>query len=340
MDVLSWLLDSDPAIRWQALRDLTDAPADLQRAERARIAHEGWGARLLALRDPDGMWARGACFPGTAHLHRPDSSSADAQAQPAPSDESEPEPDPDYEPQPWTATYPTLDLLLEFGIDPDEPLMRETARLIAENCLWEHAGQRYFAGEVEPCINGRTLRQAHYFGHADDVEPIVERLLSEQLPDGGWNCWAEYGAKRSSFHSTICVLSGLLAHEQAGGGTDQVLQARHVGEEYLLDRHLFRRLSTGEVVKPAWLELSFPPQWHYDVLHALEHFRQAGGIPDPRLGEALDVVRSKRQPDGRWLLENTHPGAVHFELEDGDGAPSRWNTLRALRVLRWADAAA
>ncbi len=381
MDVLSWLLDSDPAIRWQVLRDLTDAPADEVASERARVAREGWGARLLDQRDQDGLWAQGACFPDTAHLHRQGNAAARAALvespnpaasdpvesarahitdQPAdigtaetapesaaatpdlqePTGPPEPGPDDEHEPQPWTATYPSLDLLLAFGVDPAEPRVRETTDLISQNCLWEHAGQPYFSGEVEPCINGRTLRQAHYFGHAEAVAPIVERLLSEQLADGGWNCWAEYGAKRSSFHSTICVLEGLLAHERAVGGSDQVRRVRNAGEEYLLERHLFRRLSTGEVVKPSWLELSFPTQWYYDVLHALEHFREAGGTPDPRLGEALDVVRSKRQADGRWLLENTHPGDVHFELEDGDGYPSRWNTLRALRVLRWADAAA
>jgi hypothetical protein len=338
MDVLDWLLDSDPSIRWQALRDLTDAPADQVTSERARVAEEGWGARLLALRDPDGLWAHGACFPNTADLHR---QAAEVHAVPpaaesdAPADE-----DPDERPgQPWTATYPTLDLLRELGIDPTHPVVRETTALVAVNCLWEEGGQPFFAGEVEPCINGRTLRLAHYYGHAEHADAIAARLLGEQLDDGGWNCEAERGSTRSSFHSTLSVLVGLLAHEQATGGTEHLHEARRTGEEYLLTRHLMRRLSTGEIVEPSWLDLSFPTQWYYDVLHCLEYFREVGAAPDPRLGEALDVVRGKRQPEGRWLLENTHPGARHFPLEDGDGQPSRWNTLRALRVLRWAESA-
>jgi hypothetical protein len=98
---------------------------------------------------------------------------------------------------------------------------------------------------------------------------------------------------------------------------------------------LFRRKSTGDVVDPAYLQFSFPTRWRFDVLRALEYFRAVGDPPDPRVNEAIALLRSKQQPDGRWLLENTHRGAVHFPLEDGDGRPSRWNTLRALRVLRW-----
>jgi hypothetical protein len=164
----------------------------------------------------------------------------------------------------------------------------------------------------------------------------VDRLLTEQLDDGGWNCEAENGSVRSSFHTTICVLDGLLEYECAGG-TTRVADARRRAEEYLLARNLFRRASTGEVVNPDWPRYSFPAQWHYDVLRALDYFRSVGGIPDPRLSEAVDQVRCKEQSDGTWLLENTHPGLVHFELDDGDGKPSRWNTLRALRVLRWYD---
>jgi hypothetical protein len=204
---------------------------------------------------------------------------------------------------------------------------------VREHCRWEHAGQAFFAGEVEPCINGRTVALGVYFGH--DVEGIVARLLGEQLEDGGWNCEAERGSVRSSFHTTINVLEGLLAHEQALGGTPESIAARRRGEAYLLERQLFRRRSTGDVVNPAWLHCSFPTRWHYDVLRALEHFRAAGDPPDRRVDEAMQVLRSRQQPDGTWLLENTHPGNVHVQLENGDGRPSRWNTLRALRVLRW-----
>jgi hypothetical protein len=308
--VLDWLLDSDPGIRWQVLRDLAGAPDEEVAAERARVATEGWGARLLAARGADGQWAGGACFPAAGW-------------------------DRDSEGQPWTSTLPTLELLRDLGLDPAAPQAAETVALVRENCRWEHDGQRFFDGEVEACINGRTAALGAYFG--EDVGGVVGRLLDEQLEDGGWNCWTEYGSLRSSFHSTICVLEGLLAYEQATGGSPELGAARGRGEEYLLDRRLSRRLSTGEVIDPSWWSFSYPPRWYYDVLRGLEHFRAAGGAPDPRLGEAVGVLLSKRQPDGTWLLENSHPGAVHVELEDGDGRPSRWNTLRALRVLTWHD---
>ena len=204
---------------------------------------------------------------------------------------------------------------------------------VRDHCRWEHDGQPFFEGEVEPCINGKTVVLGASFGQ--DVDGIVERLLGEQLEDGGWNCEAENGSVRSSFHSTICVLEGLLAHERATGGSAGSIAVRRRGEEYLLERQLFRRKSTGEVVEPDYLRFSFPTRWHYDVLRSLEYFREAGDPPDQRVDEAITVLRSKQQPDETWLLENSHPGAVHFALEDGDGRPSRWNTLRALRVLDW-----
>jgi hypothetical protein len=315
-DVVTWLLDGDPAIRWQVLRDLTDASADEVARERARVAGTGWGRRLLDLQS-GGQWAGGACFPGR--------------------DWRAPRPvvgDPDG--QPWTATLPTLRLLRSLGVDPADPAVRTAVHGVREHCRWEYAGEPFFEGEVEPCINGGAVAVGAYFG--EDVEGIVARLLGEQLEDGGWNCEAENGSTRSSFHSTMCVLDGLREYERAGGVL-AVSAAAQRGEAYLLDRGLFRRASTGAVVDPQWLQFSFPPQWHYDVLWGLEHFRSLGGTPDPRLADAVRQVRDKRQADGTWLLENTHPGLAHFELEDGDGRPSRWNTLRALRVLRWYDAA-
>lgn len=315
-DVTTWLLDTDPAIRWQVLRDLTDAPGAEVAAERARVAEAGWGKRLLDLQ-ANGQWAGGACFPGR--------------------DWRPPGPivgDPDG--QPWTATLPTLRLLRDLGIDPADPAVRGAVDGVRESSQWEHAEEPFFEGEVEPCINGGAVAIGAYFG--ENVDGIVSLLLAEELDDGGWNCEAEIGSTRSSFHSTICVLEGLLEYERAGG-TKPVADARQRGEEYLLARSLFRRASTGEVVDPDWLQFSFPAQWHYDVLRGLDYFRSADDIPDPRLSEAVEQVRAKQHPGGSWLLENTHPGLAHFELEDGDGRPSRWNTLRALRVLRWYDAA-
>ena len=309
MTVENWLLEGDPAIRWQVLRDLTEAPADDVAAERARVATEGWGARLLALRDPDGQWAGGACFPGTGW------------------DQSQPG-------QPWTSTLPSLDLLRLCGLDPGSAQARETVALVRENCRWEYDGSRFFDGEVEPCINGRTVAIGAYFG--EDVDGIVQRLLDEQLADGGWNCEAENGSTVASFDTTIGVLEGLLQYERAGRGDERVAEARRRGEEYLLERSLFRRRSTGEVAVPSYPEFSFPPQWHHDVLRALDHLRDAGGTPDSRLDEAVELVRGKQQPDGRWLLDRVHRGRIHFAFEEV-GEPSRWNTLRALRVLAWWD---
>lgn len=310
MDVVSWLLDSDPAIRWQVQRDLAGAgPAEVA-AERDRVATEGWGARLLAMQGDDGQWAGGACFPGGFNW-------ADLRFG-----------------QPWTSTLPVLELLWKFGVNPAAPVVQRAIAAVKAGCRWEHAGQRFFDGEVEPCINARVMAMAAYFG--EDGRPILERLLGEQLEDGGWNCEAENGSVRSSFHTTINVLEGLLQFERAEGPTESTTAARERGEAYLLERHLFRRKSTGEVADPAWLRFSFPVRWHYDVLRGLDYFRDANRR-DPRLEEAIELVRGRRQADGTWLLENTHPGAVPFALEPEDGQPSRWNTLRALRVLAWWD---
>jgi hypothetical protein len=309
MPVLDWLLDSDPAIRWQVLRDLVCADGQVVAAERARVATEGWGARLLSMQGDDGQWAGGACFPARSSNWR---GSNDG--------------------QPWTSTLPTLQLLHDFGVDPRSDVVRRAVELVRENCRWEQAGQPFFSGEVEPCINGRTVTLGVYFDQ--NVDGVVARLLDAQLDDGGWNCEMDNGSFRSSFATTINVLEGLLAYERATGGSAELIAARRRGEEYLLERSLLRRKSTGEIVNPAWLQFSFPIRWHYDVLRALEYFRAAGGRPDPRIDEAIDIVRSKQQADGTWLLENTHPGKVYFALED-DSRPSRWNTLRALRVLAW-----
>jgi hypothetical protein len=323
MTVLEWLLDSDPAVRWQVLRDLANAPPEVVVTERARVATEGWGAQLLALRDEDGQWAGGAYVPARRGGADEVQSSGDHTD------------DGGEEAQPWTATTYSLLLLRDFGVDPQDDQVRETVALVSNHCRWEEGGQRYFDGEVEPCINGMTVALGAYFGQG--VDGVVARLLDEQLEDGGWNCWAAYGSRRSSFATTINVLEGLLAHERSRGGSAETVAARRRGEEYLLERRLFRRKSTGEIVEPDWLQFSFPTRWHYDVLRALEYFRSSGDDPDPRIEEATALLRSKQQPDGSWLLEHTHPGEVHFVLEDGDGQPSRWNTLRALRVLRWYD---
>ena len=307
MEALDWLLDSDPAIRWQVLRDLTDATPGEVQSERARVATRGWGARLLGLQDEYGQWDGGTSFPTQF-------------------DESEPG-------QPWTATTYSLLLLRDFGLDPRSEKARRAVGLVRDNSRWEEGNQPFFEGEVEPCINGMAVALGAYFG--EDVDGVVERLLGEQLADGGWNCEAERGSVRSSFGTTINVLEGLLEHEHATGGSPESTAARKRGEEYLLERGLLRRKTTGELIDGDWLEFSYPTRWFYDVLRGLDYFRAVGTSPDERIAEAVEVLRSKQQPDGTWLLENTHPGRIHFVLEDGDGRPSRWNTLRALRVLGW-----
>ncbi|MFF1573638.1 hypothetical protein ACFVWR_12870 [Leifsonia sp. NPDC058292] len=297
MDVTEWLLDSDPAIRWQVLRDLTDASPDVVAAERARVATEGWGAALLAEQDPEGTWDGDVFFP------------------------------------PWTSTLNTVQLLHDLGIDPQSPETRRAIDLVARNVHWqeEFGSNLYFDGEVEACINGRVFAAGAYFGHPSTV--LRDRLVGERLADGGWNCYVP-PSERSSFNSTICVLEGLLEYETAVGATAETTEARRTGEQYLLDRGLLRRLSTGEIVDEDWTKLSFPVYYSYDVLRGLEYFRAAGAEPDDRFAEAIALIEGKRDADGRWALEHTHEGKQWFEMEP-EGEPSRWITLRALRVLAW-----
>ena len=297
MDTLDWLLDSDPAIRWQAMRDLTDASPEAVAAERARIAHEGLGAEILASQGADGAW------------HRSDA--------------------PD-----WLPTLFTFQLLRATGVDRADAAVDAAVARLEAGFRWDESFGRkpFFEGEVEPCINGGALALGAYFGRPR--ESLARRLLGEQLDDGGWNCEAPKSV-RSSYHTTICVLEGLLEYERAAGSTPEIAAARRRGEEYLLARDLFRRRSTGEVANPAFLTLAFPPRYHYDVLRALDYFRAAGVRSDARMADAVQVVESRRQTDGRWLLDRAANEALAFPFMESVGEPSRWNTLRALRVLRW-----
>ena len=313
MNVVDWLLDSDPSIRWQVMRDVLHAPADEVAAERANVPTEGVGAELLALQANDGCWGGAAWNRG------------------------------------WNSTMHVLWLLRQLGLDPASTEARRAVGLVRDHVTWKGCGppecdaNPFFAGEVEPCINGQVATAGAYFG--EDVQGIVDRLLGEQLADGGWNCEAENGSTRSSFNTTICVLEALLAHERAGGETPELTAARLRGQEYLLERRLMRRRSTGEVIErdrksgAAWTRFAFPTWWHYDVLRGLDHLRDAGVAPDERVTEAIELVASKRDADGRWPLETRYPGVMPVEIDEGEGRPSRWNTLRALRVLRWYERA-
>jgi hypothetical protein len=312
--VVEWLLNSDPSVRWQVLRDLRGAPEPEYRAERAKVETEGWGARLLACEDDDGQWAGGAFAPRDFDFREWQEVG-----------------------QPWTATVFSLSQLREFGVDPSSDRIQRSVELIGANSHWEYAGEPYWEGEVEECINGRIVADGAYFGV--DVSHLAERLAGERLDDGGWNCERANGSVRSSFATTINVLEGLLEYERATGGTPQAHEARKSGEEYLLERNLFRRLSTGELADKQFLSFVHPNRWRYDVLRALDYFRSAaaltGAAPDPRLGEAVEHVRSRRTEDGTWLLDWSLPGRVWFDVDDGAGKPSRWVTLRAMRVLGW-----
>ncbi len=308
--VIDWLLDSDPSIRWQVMNDLSDEPADVVAAERSKVATEGWGAELISLQEVDGRWDGGTYRPGWV-------------------DESKPFFDA------WTATHFVLQNLREFGLDAASPEAATLNGSVRDNVRWDVNDAPYFQGEVEPCINGIALANGAYFG--EKVDDIAERLLEDQLGDGGWNCWAEYGAEVSSFHTTICVLEGLLEWELAGSVSTAIAAARRKGEEYLLERGLFRTRSTGQVIDPRFTMFSFPVRWYYDVLRALDYFRTTGAEADERIAEAVELVAKKGVKNGRWALENSHQGPTHLEMEGPDGFPSRWNTLRALRVLRWAE---
>jgi hypothetical protein len=308
MNVMEWLLDSDVAIRWQVMRDLTDAPAEAVAAERSRVAREGIAVEILDQQREDGTWRKG-----------------DDRA--------------------WLTTLFTMQMLRATGVDPADERVKAAVARLESGVRWndreegwelrpaETGGNTFFQGEEEPCINGGALAAGSYLGRP--TESLARLLVSEQLEDGGWNCEAPR-SKRSSFNTTICVLEGLLEYERAVGQTPEVSAALRRGEQYLLERGLFRRLSTGEVIDAKFLEFAFPPRYHYDVLRGLDYLRGAGVTPDERVADAVKIVESKRQADGRWLLDANYDETSGNASREAMGEPSRWNTLRAMRVLRWA----
>jgi len=308
---LKWLLDSDPAIRWQVMRDLTGEAPDAIAAERSRVATEGWGAQLLALQSPAGSWG------GSPRGWRND----------LPKDDRD-----------LLITLYSLALSKDLGLDPASKQARQMMRRVEKRLVFKRLNNRpYLQGETEPCINGRILGIGAYFKEPNDA--LASQLIDEQLEDGGWNCEAPRSL-RSSLHSTICVLEGLLDYERAGRKSSAVTNARKKAEDYLLKRHMFRSLRTGEVIDKRWLRFAFPTFWHYDVLRGLDYLRNAEIELDSRVREAVEIVIQRSHQNGRWPLNLVHPEHVPLQMETGAGRASRWNTLRALRVLRWFDNAA
>ena len=291
---IKWLLDSDPSIRWQVMRDLTGESPRAIDAERSRVATEGWGAELLARQSSVGHWGEGSKWD--------------------------------------LITTWSLVVLKDLGLEPNSKPARKMIDRVDKGLVFKPLSNRpYLLGETEPCINGRILGIGAYFKEPNDA--LANQLLDEQLEDGGWNCEAPK-SRRSSFHTTICVLEGLLQYERAGRKSATLTRARARAENYLLERRLFRSLRTGKVINKRWLRFSYPTFWHYDVLRGLDYLRDAGVQPDSRIREAIEIVIARRHQNGRWPLNLLHPEQIPLQMETGVGRASRWNTLRALRV-RW-----
>ena len=311
--VIRWLLDGDPAIRWQALRDLAGAAERTVERERRKVARDGWGVRLLAKQDADGRWASGLASDGGL-----------------------------YSPK-WISTTYTMLMLRDFGLPANNRQARKACTLLLDGGLQRDGGINYgiwakWTHRSETCVTGMILSILSYFEYEDSrVDTLVSHLLEQQMPDGGWNCRRSHGATHASVHTTISVLEGLRLYElHCGREVQEVRAAQRRGREFLLVHRLFRSHRTGEVIKPLFTRFSFPPRWHYDILRALDYFQAVEAPCDPRLAEAIDIVRNSQRKDGRWLLQHSYKGKTYFELERR-GAPSRWNTLRALRVLKWWD---
>ena len=313
---VQWLLDGDRAIRWQTMRDLTGATERKVERERRLVSREGWGARLLAKQGVRGRWAAGRA--SDSGLYSPK----------------------------WISTTYTLLTLRELGLPPTNLKVRRACRSLLDQGLQPDGGINYgtwarWVRRGETCVTGMVLSILAYFRCADErVNTLADHLLGQQMPDGGWNCQRSSGATHASVHTTINVLEGLHQYElNRGRRTRAIRAAQHRGREFLLVHRLFRSHRTGEVIKPAFTRFAFPPRWHYDVLRALDYFQAVDAPADARLVDAIDIVREHQRDDGRWSLESRYPGKTYFEMERV-GRPSRWNTLRALRVLRWWDAGA
>lgn len=299
-EILVWLLDGDPSIRWQVERDLLGSPESQWRATQARVATEGWGARLMAERDPDGRWAGGL-----------------------------------YSPK-WTSTTYTLLQLWRLGLPGDDRRAVASVMVLMEKPVWIFGkGDRAFP---EMCVAGFGLALSSWFTVADKRRAdLVTAILDSQLDDGGWNCRARRGekVKHSSFHTTINVLEGLREYSVSGGSQAMDVDAAEArGREFFASHQMIRSHRTGRIPDPRMSQIPFPPRWHHDVLRGLDYFRASEAPRDERLADPIEILVGHRRQSGRWPIHANYPGQVWFTLESGR-QPSRWNTLRALRVLRW-----
>jgi hypothetical protein len=304
-NIIDWLMEGDPAIRWQVMRDLLDAPEAEWQTERRRTQNQGWGAQLLAEQDARGVWGGGL-----------------------------------YSPK-WISSTYTLLTLVGIGLPPDCEPARRGAQIALDGLYGLDAGDALYqrTNQFDQCVGGMFVQLAAYFGIARErVTVMVKSLIENRISDGGWNCRINRKPlpHHSSFHTTINVLEGLreTVERSIYPQKKAVLTAESGAREMLLNHGLFRSHRTGKMIDERWTLLSYPPRWHYDMLRALDYFRRASAARDPRLQESIDLLISRRRTDGRWPVQNKHRARDYFDMEK-TGGPSRWNTLRALRVLRW-----
>jgi len=300
--IVNWLLRGDPSVRWQVYTDLLDSDEQTIWKERTKITTEGWGSRLLSHQDQIGTWANGI-----------------------------------YSPK-WTSTTYTLILLRRLGLDPGNQKAQKGALILLNKGFYKDGGINFFKSlkYSETCVTGMVLSILSYFNiRHKRLISVAEHLLKQQMEDGGWNCQRPKGAIHGSFHTTISVLEGLLEYMgKFSDYHDDILKSRNRAMEFLLNHRLFKSHRTGKITDPKMTRFSFPPRWRYDVMRSLDYFQKIHAPWDERFSDAIHLLLKKRLPDGRWNLQAKHPGNVFFNMEK-IGEPSRWNTLRGMRILKW-----